>query len=255
MEFEMDNRILQMAFSVYNNPGVYAVLLGSGVSRSAQIPTGEEVIDDLIYKISVALNEEVAPDGLREWYENYFGDKAQYDVLLEALGTTILDRNGALRPYIEPTDEDLEQGRKVPTPAHKAIAWLVKHGYIRVALTTNFDRLLETAFAEIGVVPDAIITEDSLADSLVNLQHSRITLIKLHGDYLGRTKNVSEELGSYTDDIKKLLHRIFNEFGLIVCGWSGAVDTELKNAIYGPIKSDTAHIGFPTGNLKTLPRP
>lgn len=32
----------QIAFSMFENKGVYAVLLGSGVSRSAGIPTGWE---------------------------------------------------------------------------------------------------------------------------------------------------------------------------------------------------------------------
>lgn len=30
----------QLAFSMFENKGVYALLLGSGVSRSAGIPTG-----------------------------------------------------------------------------------------------------------------------------------------------------------------------------------------------------------------------
>jgi hypothetical protein len=33
---------LKIAFSLYENKGVFAVLLGSGISRTAQIPTGCE---------------------------------------------------------------------------------------------------------------------------------------------------------------------------------------------------------------------
>lgn len=40
-----------LAFSVFENRGVYAVLLGSGVSRSAQIPTGWEVTLDLVRRV------------------------------------------------------------------------------------------------------------------------------------------------------------------------------------------------------------
>jgi hypothetical protein len=39
--------ILSLAMSMYSIPGVYALLLGSGVSRGAQIPTGWEVVQDL----------------------------------------------------------------------------------------------------------------------------------------------------------------------------------------------------------------
>ena len=36
------------AFSIFENKGVYAVLVGSGLSRAAEIPTGWEITLDLI---------------------------------------------------------------------------------------------------------------------------------------------------------------------------------------------------------------
>jgi len=39
---------MALTFSVRNNPGVYALLIGSGVSRGAEIPTGWDIIQDLI---------------------------------------------------------------------------------------------------------------------------------------------------------------------------------------------------------------
>jgi hypothetical protein len=42
-----------LAFSVYENPGVYCVLLGSGASRAAEIPTGWEVTLDLVRRVTV----------------------------------------------------------------------------------------------------------------------------------------------------------------------------------------------------------
>jgi hypothetical protein len=32
--------LTQLAFSIYENKGVYALLVGSGLSRAAEIPTG-----------------------------------------------------------------------------------------------------------------------------------------------------------------------------------------------------------------------
>lgn len=40
--------LTQLAFSVYENPGVFALLLGSGLSRAADIPTGWEITLDLV---------------------------------------------------------------------------------------------------------------------------------------------------------------------------------------------------------------
>jgi len=38
-----------------------------------------------------------------------------------------------------------------PNATHLAIAWLARLGYVRAILTTNFDRVFETAFAVLGV--------------------------------------------------------------------------------------------------------
>ena len=49
--------INSLAFSIQANRGVYAVLLGSGVSRSAKIPTGWEVTLDLVQKLAALSGE------------------------------------------------------------------------------------------------------------------------------------------------------------------------------------------------------
>ena len=36
--------ILKASLAVHSNPGVYALVLGSGISRAAGIPTGSEVV-------------------------------------------------------------------------------------------------------------------------------------------------------------------------------------------------------------------
>jgi hypothetical protein len=49
--------MLPLASSIRSGPGVYAVLLGSGVSHAAEIPTGWEVTLDLISKLTAASGE------------------------------------------------------------------------------------------------------------------------------------------------------------------------------------------------------
>lgn len=57
-----------------------------------------------------------------------------------------------LKTYFEPTDDERKQGIKMPTLAHKSIANLVKQGFIKVIVATNFDRLLEKALNDIGII-------------------------------------------------------------------------------------------------------
>ena len=70
-----------LAFSIQVNPGVYAVLVGSGVSRTAKIPTGWEIILDLIRKLAAVHGEECGPEPER-WYLEKFGTEASYSDLL-----------------------------------------------------------------------------------------------------------------------------------------------------------------------------
>jgi hypothetical protein len=64
------------------------------------------------------------------------------------------------------------------------------------------------------------------------ITHSACTVVKVNGDYLDhRLKNTREELSAYDVELNDLLDRIFDEFGLIVCGWSGEWDTALRSVI------------------------
>jgi len=54
--------LIPLAISMQASPGVYAVLLGSGVSRSAGIPTGWEVQLDLIRRVATLEKENAGSD-------------------------------------------------------------------------------------------------------------------------------------------------------------------------------------------------
>lgn len=221
--------LLSLAFSMHENKGVYAVLLGSGVSRSAQIPTGWEIVLNLIERLARLQGAE-HQDDLEKWYLETYGVEPDYSDILQQLADTPAERNGLLRRYFEPTTDERSEGIKVPTAAHTNVANLVARGYIRVILTTNFDRLLETALEAAGVQPVVISNADDTKGA-PPLTHSSCTVIKLHGDYLDtRIRNTQDELNSYEEELDALLDRVFDEFGLIVCGWSAAWDHALRSA-------------------------
>ncbi|UUN20212.1 hypothetical protein LRS65_27115 (plasmid) [Bacillus cereus] len=47
----MDNQLMSLSFSMEANKGVYALLLGSGISFSANIPTGWGILKELCRRI------------------------------------------------------------------------------------------------------------------------------------------------------------------------------------------------------------
>lgn len=165
------------------------------------------------------------------WYRATFGEEPDYAKLLDALANFPAERSQLLRSYFEPTEEEREQRLKIPTAAHRAIADLVASGYIRVIVTTNFDRLPENALESLGIVPTVISTPDAMEGALP-LAHTACTIVKVHGDYLdSRIKNTPTELSHYDSRVNRLLDQVFDEYGLIVCGWSAEWDTALRAAM------------------------
>ena len=220
-----------LAFSIQSSRGVYALLLGSGVSRSAKIPAGWEITVDLIRKLAKLHGETCDPDP-EDWYRCKFKKNADYSDLIHTLAKTPSERQQLLRTYFEPNDKEREEEEKKPTLAHHAIAALAAQGYIKVILTTNFDRLVETALTDAGVVPTVLSSSDQVQGALP-LIHTQCCVVKLHGDYLDtRIRNTSVELDQYPTELDQLLDRVFDEFGLIVCGWSAEWDGALRSALF-----------------------
>lgn len=219
----------QLAFSMFENKGVYAVLLGSGVSRSAGIPTGWEITMELVKRAGIAagVGEQ---DDWHAWYVSQTGQQPNYSTLLEVLAGTQSERRSLVQSFLEPTAQELEDGLKVPTRAHRAIAEMVKAGHVRVIVTTNFDRLMENALRDAGIEPTIVSSVDTLSGA-EPLTHSQCFILKIHGDYKdARILNTDVELGGYPAEYDVLLDRIIDEFGLIVAGWSGEWDHALRSA-------------------------
>lgn len=220
----------QVAFAVHQNKGVFALLLGSGISRAAEIPTGWEITLDLIRRVAESNGVKDEPDW-EKYYVETEGKEPDYSDLLGKLAITKSERRSILHGYIEPSGTDREEGRKVPTDAHRAIARLIRSGHIRVIITTNFDRLIETALRDEGVEPTIVDSADALQGA-ESIAHTSCYVFKIHGDYKdSRILNTEQELSNYPPEYKSLLDRIFDEYGLIICGWSAEWDDGLREAI------------------------
>ncbi|MGY1825982.1 SIR2 family protein [Blastococcus sp. SYSU DS0541] len=230
--------LIMLAAGVHAQPGVYALLLGSGVSTGAGIPTGWGVVTELVRRAAAAAApddrqaaDRAAADPEAWWAEHGDGQPLGYSNLLAALASTQAARRDLLAGFFEPTEDDAEQGLKVPSRAHRAIAELVKRGLVRVVLTTNFDRLLERALDEAGVPPQVVSRPEAVA-GMTPLPHARATVVKLHGDYADlQSRNTVDELSEYPPEWKALLARVADEYGLLISGWSADWDVALVRAL------------------------
>lgn len=220
--------LLTVAFAMESNPGAYALLIGAGVSRSAGIPTAWDVINDMTAKLAQLLGE--SPADPLDWYENRFGEEPSYPAVLRRLGPTRFERQALLRKYFETSQES--EAAPTPAPAHHAIADLVRLGVVKVIITLNFDRMIETALRQAGIEPVVVVTEPDIR-GLAPLHTLACCIIHLHGDYLNPASmlNTDDELSQYSPERAQLLKRVLTEYGLIAVGWSGAYDLALRNAI------------------------
>jgi hypothetical protein len=83
---------LSLAVAVQAQPGVYALLVGSGLSSAAGIPTGWKVVAEMVATIAVAANpgDEQAAERARNdpegwWSQHGDGKPLGYSQLLEAV--------------------------------------------------------------------------------------------------------------------------------------------------------------------------
>ncbi len=75
---------VNLAIAMAAGPGQYALLLGSGVSRSAGILTGWEMTLDLVSKIACAQDGK-APDDREAWWAKHRSGAPEYSKLIEEL--------------------------------------------------------------------------------------------------------------------------------------------------------------------------
>lgn len=225
--------LVSLATQVQSQPGQFAVLLGSGVSTGAGLPTGWQIVKHLVQTAALAHGEpEPGPqtdDDIERWWAANGSGALGYSGVLEALAPTPAGRHALLEKFFEPA-QDPEDSRG-PSEAHRALARLAATGHVRVIITTNFDRLMEKALAEQNIDPQVISRPEAVA-GMKPLVHAKVTVLKLHGDYKDLTTlNTPQELGDYPGQWRLVLEEVLRDYGLIIVGWSAIWDTALVHQL------------------------
>lgn len=126
---------------------------------------------------------------------------------------------------------------KKPNLTHNMLCHLAGSARFRVILTTNFDSLIEDAFAEMGdhLEPISVSVKGDLPDPA--LVHARNTVVKMHGTRWETRADFSLDdspsreskrrffhyvMGRYPDRAASIDHPTFLPSHLLVCGYSGS---------------------------------
>ena len=217
-------------------------LLGAGASRAAGIKTAWDMIWDFkrsIYRSQNRLSDSELPDNAdpqaQDLIQRYFDETgtfpqfnhpSEYAVYFEAAYHAEGDR----RSYI---------GNAVfsarPTIGHRVLVELMKKNLCDIVWTTNFDRLVEDAAADVFKTTGRLTVGDLSNPSTVveAISESRWPVYgKLHGDFQHRRlKNTDSELQSQDETLRSALIGACRTRGLAILGSSGRDESVIKGVL------------------------
>jgi len=207
--------IAALAINMAVTPGGFAVLVGSGFSRSSGAPSAWEVLRDITARWYAAETGSPAPSSLDPiaWARKHLGCEPTYSLVLERLFPERAQRQELLSGYFV--------GRE-PTPAHRILARMAADGLVRVIVTTNFDRLIEAALDELAIRWSRVTTEAELQTSQPR-DVAPVFILKLHGDYGSiDIRNTTDEIAVLSPGIGDELGAILRLHGLLLVGYAGS---------------------------------
>jgi hypothetical protein len=176
----------------------FVLMLGAGASLSSGVKTTREIIDELLRDHGADLTG--TPD-------------ERLDKLWER-STPDLER-AYLAPYLEDHQ---------PSLGYRDLAVLIQRGFFDLALTFNYDRLVEQALDNLGFTDfKVVISGETQLDEIAKLveePEAAFTLLKLHGSLRSTNKFLLDqaEMSEYPETLNKLVGRL-TERHIIICGY------------------------------------
>ncbi|HWX88338.1 MAG TPA: SIR2 family protein [Solirubrobacteraceae bacterium] len=208
--------IVSLSVALAEAPGSCACLLGAGVSVDAQIPTAWDIRQDgfrKLYRQETGSDTTPTDEQLTQWLQEHGHGDLDYSSLLDQIAPDPAVRRELLAGYFKAAK---------PGQAHERLADLAADGYVRVFITTNFDRLLEDALTARGISP-VVVSDDGTLANAPRREHADAFIVKVHGDYMQETiRNTPTELAELPPELTTELRAIVDHYGLLIIGWRGA---------------------------------
>ena len=227
------NQLYSLTMSSGREP---ILLLGAGASVTSGVPlAGDTAMQALRWAMAMKRGGDPKDPRIRDadvkvflenqtWYDPGIGTEDLYQNALQLVNSPRELRRDFLIEMLNTASE--------PSSGYKELAALVKRGYIKTILTTNFDDRFETAYGSGPIIKVANRLEfRSISTSPLYPQ-----LIYLHGKaehYMDR--NTSGEVEELDDELVRRLSPILRDHPLIVVGYRGAEPSIMRNLILNQI--------------------
>ena len=159
--------------NIVTNQGAFTAWLGAGASIEAGVPTAREICDCIrreIARFEKPVNEADWARIELDWDD----PRRRYSTCLLRYAKTPVQRLRYFRSLIEGVQ---------PSFGNHALCPLMSSGVLQgTCLTTNFDTLVEMAFAQQGFAECQSIRSEKEAE-FCRQEDNKCYVIKLHGDY------------------------------------------------------------------------
>ncbi|MFN0051550.1 MAG: SIR2 family protein [Planctomycetales bacterium] len=204
---------------VNNSRGSFVLWLGAGASVEAGVKTGGQICEEL----SQILSAGARPGDLDAWRKtelNWNDGKRRYSTCLRRYAPTPAQRVQYFRKLIDGIQ---------PSFSHHAAALLMGAGIVKqTCLTTNFDKLVEMAFAQQGFSEYQAIRSDEEAKFHRQLS-DKCYVVKLHGDYdTHNILNTVDEIIRIPPALQEIAQTLLQQGGLVLVGSSGYEESVLR---------------------------
>ena len=206
--------IVQLAASAIPGKKKYVLLIGAGVSRDAGLPTAWDLTLEIAKLIYASINpEDELPDDIENWFINSEYSNRKFSEYMEEF----FPQQGDLKDFL-----NLHLSKTPTKYVYKYVSELVKRGYIRAIITTNFDNYTEKALEREGIDYNVIVTKEDVKSAEPLIQTDKFRIYKPHGDLnRGKIKVSPQDLKKLEKNMEKELIDICDKHGLIVLGYAG----------------------------------
>lgn len=234
--------------------------LGAGTSRSTGLPTATDIIWDLkhryycLHENQVLQSHDINNKAIKQKIQAYMDSKGfpapwspeEYSFYFDL---TFGNDDAAQQSYIH---EVLANEKVSLNIGHRVLAALMEMGQTKIVFTTNFDDVIETAFAAVTGKNLSTFHLEGAYAALDALNAERFPLYaKVHGDFRYQSiKNLTKDLRRNDSEIQKCFLAASTRCGLVVSGYSGR-DINVMSMFRDALDQNNA---FPHGLFWTVPR-
>ena len=219
-------------------PQNFAWFLGAGASRSADLPTANDILWDLKRQFYCReenqdiSRQDIQNSVVRERIQAFMHsrgfpapyDEDEYPAYFEKI---FGDDKEKQRRYIK---AKLSENNLSLAVGHRVLGALLASRDSRVVFSTNFDSVVETAVAEVSGQSLSAYHLEGAHNASAALDNEEFPLYcKLHGDFrYDSIKNLPADLATQNGDLSNCLVNAATRFGFIVAGYSGRDASVMK---------------------------